>query len=127
MTVSEKPESQEARLARIESVQARTVANLETVSSDLGRLASAVDTLRDSLANTGKTQWNVLGTWVGVLMAIGAAVIAPQMADIRQLHSKSVVQDRAIQSNAVMLGRLEERLAGRIERGEIGRANRGTN
>jgi hypothetical protein len=48
-------------------------------------------------------------------MAIGAAVIAPQMADIRQLHSKSVVQDRAIQSNAVMLGRLEERLAGRIE------------
>lgn len=105
----------EARLSQIERTLARTVANLETVGSDLGRLAQSMETLRETVANSSKTQWNVLGTWVGVVMAIGAAVITPQMSDIKSLGQEISRQRTVIQENAVHINKLEERLAGHQE------------
>lgn len=102
----------EARLSSIEATQARTSANLETVSSDLVRLAQVVESLRDSVASSNRTQWNVVGTWVGVVMAIGAAVIAPQMSDLADLRraASSASQERHV--NTVQVSRLEQKVDG---------------
>lgn len=105
-------EKTEDRLSSLESHSARTAANLEAVSADLGRLAHSVESLRETVSQNGRTQWNVLGTWVGVLMAIGAAVIAPQYADINALEQRVAEQSKVIHENAVQLGRLEEREVG---------------
>lgn len=104
--------AQEQRIAQIEATQARTTANLETVSSDLIRLTQVVESLRDSVLASGRTQWGVVGTWVAVMMAIGTAVIAPQMMDIREVKESVRVLSAADTEEARSIGVLEERIKG---------------